>query len=151
MARIDFAFGATERIEQACLTTYRQYQAGQRLLIISTKTEALRKLDAMLWTRSDTSFVPHVWSDDPLASSTAVVLAGTGHIEESIASASPGTWLLNLDDECPANLGRIERVLEIVSDDPQDKELARQRWRKYQTAGHLLKAHALVSTSDDRL
>lgn len=151
MARIDFAFGATNRIEQACQTTLRQYQAGQRLLIISSQTEMLRKLDALLWTQSDISFVPHVWSDDPLASSTPVVLAGPGQIEECISSASPSTWLLNLDDHCPADLGRIERVLEIVSEDPQDKDWARQRWRKYQSAGHLLKAHALMSATDDRL
>ena len=151
MARIDFAFGAKDRLEQACLTTCRLYQAGQRLLIISTKTEILRQLDALLWTKYDTSFIPHVWADDPLSSTTAVVLAGPAHLEESIANASASTWLLNLDDACPGSLGQMERVLEIVSDDPEDKDLARARWRQYQSEGHTLKAHALMSTSDDKL
>ena len=149
MARIDFAFGATDRLLQACLTTSRQYQAGQQLLIICSRTETLRQLDALLWTQSDTSFIPHVWADDPLANSTPVVLAGPGHIEECIGTAGPATWLLNLDDNCPKDLGRIERVLEIVSDDPTDKDAARTRWRQYQAAGHTLKAHSLVSASDD--
>ena len=151
MARIDLAFGAKDRLEQACLTTHRQYQAGQRLLIISTKTETLRQLDALLWSRHDTSFIPHVWADDPLASSTPVVLAGPAHLEASVANASPNTWLLNLDDTCPTTLGKVERVLEIVSDHPDDKEMARARWRQYQSEGHTLKAHALVSNSDDNL
>ena len=151
MARIDFAFGAQDRLEQACLTTYRQYQAGQRILITSTRTEILRQLDALLWSRYDTSFIPHVWADDPLAPSTAVVLAGPEQVEQSIATASANTWLLNLDDACPASLGKIERVLEIVSEDAEDKERARARWRQYQSEGHTLKAHALVSASDDRI
>ena len=151
MARIDFAFGAKDRLEQACLTTYRQYQAGQRLLIISNKTDTLRQLDALLWTRFDTSFIPHVWADDPLASTTAVVLAGPDHLDESIANAHASTWLLNLDDACPGSLGRMQRVLEIVSDEPEDKDRARARWRQYQSDGHTLKAHSLVSTSVDKL
>jgi hypothetical protein len=31
MARIDFAFGATERIAQACQTSLRQHLAGQQV------------------------------------------------------------------------------------------------------------------------
>ncbi len=151
MARIDFAFGAADRIVQACLTTYRQYQAGQRVLIISSNMQLLRKLDELLWTQHDTSFIPHVWADDPLASTTDVVLAGPGEIGKCISRATPATWLLNLDDGCPEGLGCIERVLEIVSEDPQDKTLARARWRQYQSAGHTLKAHSLVSASDDRI
>ena len=151
MARIDFAFGAKDRAEQACMTTYRQFQAGQRVLIVSTRTEMLRQLDALLWARDDTSFIPHVWADDPLASETAVVLAGPAHLEDCIANAPASTWLLNLDDTCPTSLGQMERVLEIVSDDPEDKDLARARWRQYQAAGHTLKAHALMASADDRL
>ena len=41
----------------------------------------------------------------------------------------------------------FERLLEIVSDDPEDKQAARQRWRAYQGAGHTPHSHDLSRQS----
>ena len=55
----------------------------------------------------------------------------------------PQPWLLNLDDDCPPGFDAFDRLLEIVSDDPDDRQAARQRWRIYQTAGHAPQSHDL--------
>jgi DNA polymerase-3 subunit chi len=48
---------------------------------------------------------------------------------------------MNLDADCPPGAEQFERILEIVSGDDADKQSARQRWRQYQAAGHILHAH----------
>ncbi len=145
MARIDFAFGATEKLSQACQTTLRQYLAGQKLFVYCTQPARMKAFDQQLWAVEDDAFVPHVAATDPLAASTPVVLVTSGS-EQALANAPAAAWLLNLDDACPPTLGHVTRVLEIVSDDPDDKEAARARWRTYLAAGHDVRSHRLSAS-----
>lgn len=145
MARINFAFGAVERISQACQTTLKQYLAGQKLIVYCSDVERLRQFDQKLWAVNDAAFVPHVWVNDPLADQTPIVLVAQD-LERALENTSSETWFLNLDDACPPTFGALTRVLEIVSEDPEDKDAARQRWRTYQAAGHDLKSYSLQNT-----
>lgn len=142
MARIDFAIGAPDRIRQACLTTFRQYASGRRLVVYCSQPQRLRAFDEQLWSVDDTAFVPHVMSDSPLAAATPVILVSQG-LDVTLAGQSGPIWLLNLDDDCPPGVERVERVLEIVSTDEQDRVAARLRWKAYQSAGHDVRSHAL--------
>jgi DNA polymerase III subunit chi len=142
MARIDFAFGASERISQACQTSLKQYLAGQKLVVYASEIARLKEYDQKLWGVEDAAFVPHVWADDPLAPQTPILLVSEG-LAQALEGRPPETWLLNLDDACPPTLGTLQRVLEIVSDDPDDKDAARHRWRMYQAAGHDVKSYSL--------
>ena len=143
MARIDFAFGATEKIAQACQTTLKQYLAGHKLVVYCSDAQRLKAFDTKLWAVEPSAFVPHVLANDPLAEQTPIWLVG-GDLEQTLARAPTGAWLLNLDDQCPPTLGDTARVLEIVSEDEDDKTAARARWAQYKAAGHDLKAHRLA-------
>jgi DNA polymerase-3 subunit chi len=143
MARIDFAFGATEKIAQACQTTLKQYLAGHKLLVYCSNAARLKAYDTKLWAVEPTAFVPHVMVSDPLAEQTPIWLV-SGDLEQALARAPSGVWLLNLDEQCPPALGQTARVLEIVSEDDDDKNAARARWAQYKAAGHELKAHRLT-------
>lgn len=152
MTRIDFAFGAPDRLRMACQVVRKRFLAGQRLVVYCRDGSRLAAFDRMLWAFDDTSFVPHVLANDPLASETPVVLtAGDPQQAAQAAQAAqpaagvdaPPLWLLNLDNECPPGFDAFERLLEIVSDDPDDKQAARQRWRLYQNAGHTPVSHDL--------
>ena len=72
MTRIDFAFGASDRLRAACQATRKRYQAGQRLVVYCADGARLAAFDRMLWAFDDTSFVPHVLASDPLAADTPV-------------------------------------------------------------------------------
>ncbi len=146
MARINFAFGASERMTQACQTTLKQYLAGQKLVVYASDVARLRDFDQKLWKIEDEAFVPHVWSDDPLAPLTPIVLV-SADLAQTLEGLPPETWLLNLDDACPPALGNLQRVLEIVSDEPEDKDQARQRWRTYQAEGHDVKSYSLQTSA----
>lgn len=142
MARIDFAIGAADRIRQACLTTLRQYASGRRLVVYCSQPQRLRAFDEQLWSVDDTAFVPHVMSDSPLAPVTPVIMVSQG-LEVALAGQPHPVWLLNLDDDCPPGTEHIERVLEIVSTDEQDRAAARLRWKSYLSAGHDIRSHTL--------
>jgi len=143
MARIDFAFGATDKIVQACQTTLKQYLAGRKLVVYCSDTARLKAYDTKLWAVEPTAFVPHVMATDPLAEQTPIWLVVSG-LEQVLTRAPAEAWLLNLDEQCPPSLGNTARVLEIVSDDEEDKTAARARWAQYKAAGHELKAHRLT-------
>ncbi|WP_144638708.1 DNA polymerase III subunit chi [Bordetella genomosp. 13] len=168
MTRIDFAFGAGDRLRAACQTARKRYLAGQRMVVYCSDGRRLSAFDRMLWAFDDISFVPHVLANDPLAPDTPVVLTAAdpalalarrpaapdasapdasapgASTPEAPAPDAPETWLLNLDDACPPNYDGFARLLEFVSDDPADRQAARQRWRTYQAAGHPLQSHDLT-------
>jgi DNA polymerase-3 subunit chi len=152
MARINFAFGAPERLQTACQVARKRYQAGEHVIVFCPDVRRLATFDRLLWTFDDIAFVPHVMADDPLATRTPVILTASGPIEAASVfdAAQPFPWLLNLSDECPPDYDRFERILEIVSDDPDDRQLARQRWRVYQSAGHDVRAHNLTQAATDQ-
>ena len=135
--RVDFAFGAADRLLKACEVTQKQVAAGRRMVVYTRSAARLSKFDRLLWQFEATAFVPHVAVDDPLADRTPVLLARQA---PSSVLAREGTWLLNLDTECPPGGEQFERILEIVSGHPEDKAAARQRWRRYQEEGFELRA-----------
>jgi DNA polymerase-3 subunit chi len=143
MARVDFAFGASDKLSQACQTTLRQYLAGKTLLVFCSDAERLKDFDQKLWAVDDAAFVPHVMAGDPLAAVTPVILA-SDNLDRAIATLSTDAWLLNLDEQCPPSVGTLTRILEIVTEDDADKARARARWRAYQAAGHDLRSHRLA-------
>jgi DNA polymerase III subunit chi len=145
MPRIDFAFGAPDRLRTACQVVRKQYQAGQRLVVFCTDASRLAAFDRLLWALDDISFVPHVLASDELASVTPVLLTAADPARALEAAGHEGTppWLLNLDDHCPPGYDGYARVLEIVSQDDDDRQAARQRWRAYAAAGHEPQSHAI--------
>src|SRR3546814_1040669 len=74
MTRIDFAFGASDRLRAACQAARKRYQAGQQLVVYCADGARLAAFDRMLWAFDDISFVPHVLASDPLAADTPVIL-----------------------------------------------------------------------------
>ena len=140
MSRIDFAFGATNRLRMACHTVARHARAGRRLVVYCTDTRRLERFDALLWSFDPASFIPHVAAGDPLAGHAPVVLAGD---PAALAAAPNQGWLLNLDLACPPQAGDYARILEIVSEHEADKQAARLRWAAYRDAGHDIRSHDL--------
>ncbi len=138
MTEIDFAFSAPDRLNTACQIATKRHRAGQKLVVYCRDANRLTAFDRMLWALDDISFVPHVWADDPLASATPVVLT------RSDADTPHHEWLLNLDDEWPPIYTRFSRLIEVVSNDPADREAARLRWRFYQECGHQIVRHDLA-------
>lgn len=147
MVCIDFAFGAPDRLRAACQLLHKHYLAGQRIVVYCGDGTRLAAFDRLLWTFDDTAFVPHVLIPHPLATETPILLTA---VEPQAAmamfpTAQPLPWLLNLDDGCPPAYASYPHVLEVVADDPTDRQFARQRWRCYAAEGHTLQSRNLAA------
>lgn len=138
MARVDFAFGAPDRLHMACQVVHKHYAKGRRLVVYCADPALLERFDLLLWGFEATAFIPHVLAGDPLAGETPILLCTT--LVDPPAS-EPAPWLVNLDEQCPPGAEGYERILEIVSGDEASVLAARERWRQYKSQGHDLHAH----------
>lgn len=138
MTRVDFYFNAADKLDVARKLAGKVFHAGQQALLYTADERLAHELDATVWTRDKLSFVPHVRCGHPLAKETPLLI-GT----DAEALASPDV-LINLDAVTPPCFGRFERLLEVVSQDPEDRRLARERFRYYKDRGYELKTHDLA-------
>ncbi|AYR19992.1 DNA polymerase III subunit chi [Alcaligenes faecalis] len=138
MSRVDFAFGAPDRLRTACEVVRKHYEAGRQVVVYLSDARQLARFDRLLWGFESTAFVPHVGVEDPLAATTPVLLTSAAPVPTDEQS-----WLLNLDAQCPPGFEQFARILEIVSEREADRTQARERWRVYQTQGCQVHAHKL--------
>lgn len=137
--RIDFFTGVDHRVHYACRVVRKARAAGKSVLAWTRDADRLARFDAALWTFSALDFLPHVYADSPLAEATPTVLTlAPGGAQRDV--------LLCLDDEPPPDFAnwfrRFERVVEVVSAEDDDKQLARARFRAYRDAGFEPTHHA---------
>jgi len=143
VTRVDFAFGARDRLVQAAQTAVRQVSKGARVFVYSSDAARLKAFGQLLWTHEDTSFVPHEVLSSSLDDHVPVYVVNEATWPLLQPAIRDTDWLINLNDDCPPDLQSLTRVLEIVSQDTVDIEQARARWRHYQTLGAQLHAHKL--------
>lgn len=139
MTRIDFYFNAPAKAEVARRLAAKTFQAGQRALVYSRQPARCEELDGLFWTARQLSFLPHVRCGHALAAETPILI---GDDPDQLASADV---LINLEDETPAFFGRFERVMEIVTTDPADRERARARLRFFRERGYAVETHDLAA------
>ena len=124
----------------ACRLIETVWQRGHRVLVVAASEVAARRLDDLLWTFRDESFVPHrrIGASDPGAGGTA---------SEPVIVTTPGTWqggfgvLVNLAPSVPEEAARAARIAEIVPDRGAGRDAGRERYRDYRSRGFALKTH----------
>ncbi len=139
MTTIDFYFNASDRYQVACRLAGKAIAQRKRMLIFAPAAEVAQKIDRMLWTWPAIAFVPHCLATDALAAQTPVLIAADGDAGHDCEV------LLNLADECPDFFARHERLLEIVSQDEDDRQAARSRFAWYRERGYAIRSHDLAS------
>lgn len=138
MTEVEFHTGVADRIGFACRLLRKAYRRGVRVLVTASPEE-LAALDRALWVFEERDFLPHV----RVPSAPAAVAARTPiwlSAQAGGAEAAPRV-LLNLGAEAPGDLAALERLIEVVSNDPDDAERGRARWRGYKQAGLQIRHH----------
>ena len=99
---------------------------------------AAERLDDLLWTFRDGSFVPHCLSgvNDGTEGSPVVI----GSDPENVAARD---LLINLGDDIPAFADAFPRVAEVVTSDENCRLLSRKRYATYRDQGHTINTHKL--------
>lgn len=145
--KVDFHSGVGDKLVSACRFLRRADEA-QASVAVCADSATLDRLDRTLWTFEAMSFVPHLrlrpGQDVPesLLSRTRIRLA------ETPGPPASGIVLMNLGHELVEQWDRFERVVEIVSVEPEDVAAGRRRWRHYvQRSGIELVHHARAGAS----
>lgn len=131
MTEVVFHFNVTDKVHYACHLLRETQGSGVRVGVVA-EPDLLRALDVSLWSFPPLGFIAHCDADAPptLLSASSIVLAS------DCTSLGESQLLMHLGDEVPAGFEHFERLIELVSRDPRDRALARDRWRHYVDCGY---------------
>jgi DNA polymerase-3 subunit chi len=143
MPRVDFYVLSEEapdvRLRCACRLIEKATELEHRVYVLTNSVDLSRRLDDLLWTYSDRTFLPHdVWDAGAAPDPLSKVLIG-----EQPAPMPYRDLLLNFTDQPPADLDSYARIIEIVDSDPERKRLSRERYKHYREKGCALETHNL--------
>ncbi|HUG98346.1 MAG TPA: DNA polymerase III subunit chi [Gammaproteobacteria bacterium] len=149
MTRVDFYVlddGAEQARERfACRLVEKAWRLKHTVYLHAASPGEARLLDALMWTWSDRSFLPHVLDAPDL--DAAVAAATPVRIGAGAEPAFEAQMLVNLGHEVPLFFSRFERVAEIVGGDDEQRALARERFRFYRDRGYSLETHRIGGTA----
>jgi DNA polymerase-3 subunit chi len=121
----------------ACRLLEKLYRQQQRIYVHTHSHNEAERLDKLLWTYRDDSFLPHqlyqAEQDNP-----APIQIGFQK-----APPNPPQVLLNLSTEIPSFFSQFQHIIEIVFADPPVQQLARQRYKQYREQGLEISTHKL--------
>lgn len=142
MTKVDFYIlddsQPLQRLRFACRLAEKVWQQGHQVYIHTADAAESQRMDDLLWTFRDGSFVPHQVIDNaPLDEETPIHI---GHGEEP---RHHDTVLINLADSVPLFFSRFERVAEIIGGDEAHRALGRERFRFYKERGYPLEHHSI--------
>ncbi len=139
MAQVDFY--VIDRVDEharytfACKLAEKAWRLQNTIHIHTMSQSAAERLDALLWTFRDGSFVPH----ELLGGNTSAPIS-IGFGDEDVA---PRDLLITLCDEIPAFADSFPRIAELVSSDDDCRKKSRQRYASYREQGHTLGTHKI--------
>ncbi len=139
MTRVDFYIlndnAADARQRFVCRLAEKAWQQGNKVYIHTGDPALSTRIDEMLWTFSQGSFVPHGMDNDPAADEADIHI---GHGEEP---RHHDEVLINLSSEVPLFFSRFKRVAEIIDGDENQRQQGRERFRFYRERGYPLESH----------
>ena len=134
MTRIDFyvlsAQNAGDPDQLSCRLAAKAFEQGLSVFVQVDSAERAERLDELLWTFRDISFIPHCRSDVAEAQDAPVVIGS------ALKAGQGRDVLLNLGHPAPADFSNFERVIEIVPTEHEARDAARERYRFYQDQGY---------------
>ncbi len=142
MSRVDFYILAQPderaRYMLACKLAEKAWRLDNSVHIHTGSQADAQRLDELLWTFRDGSFVPHglAGRDDGTGDSPIVI----GCDGDDVTTRD---LLINLCDEIPAFAEGFPRVAELVTSDEECRQSSRKRYATYRDQGHELNTHNL--------
>ena len=142
--RVDFYLldepAAGGRDATACRIAEMAWRRGHRVHVHVDSPESARRLDDLLWTWRDESFVPHAVCGEGEDAGAETVTIGWGTLPRFADDV-----LLNLDARVPDGFERFGRILEVVDGEEASRAAGRDRFRTYRDQGREPAAHRLGS------
>ncbi len=163
MPRIDFyvlpSQAPEQRLRLACRLVEKAYSLGHRIYIHTASAAQAQRLDDLLWSFRQGSFIPHTlqpaatddlapvligWGDSEAATKEWLQRApGIEPADTSAKPEDPAHVLINLTDEVVPFFGEFQRVLETADQNPETLRKARDRFRHFRDLGLEPESHKL--------
>ncbi|MCK6411876.1 MAG: DNA polymerase III subunit chi [Azonexus sp.] len=132
MTEVFFYHGAADRIAAACALLGGAAAQKKPVLVYAPEAGLATMLDRSLWTHNALSFVPHCAADSPLAAETPIQIAASA---AALAAAGPRERLMNLGHQAVPNFERYARLIEVVGQEEEERQIARERVQFYRQSG----------------
>lgn len=138
MTQVDFYISKKEQSREtlACRIVEKAYSRGNTVFIQTSDANQAERMDKLLWTFRQGSFLPHERQNQQNKDESVPILIGW----EQEPGNTPQV-LVNLSHEIPSWFSRINRVMEVVDGNPQTKLQARERYQFYRDRGYPLETH----------
>ena len=143
MPQVEFHSGVAEPLHFACRLLRKACRQGVAVAV-TAPGQALAALDRELWTFEAQEFVPHFLVRSGRGVDAALRRTPILLCEAGVPDPGPAV-LLNLGGTPPADAARFERLIEIVSLEPEQRQQARERWRGYEARGWEIRHHAAAA------
>jgi len=112
-------------------------QKIQPIYIQTKNQKQAEKLDKLLWTFKQDSFIPHTIVGAPDFDSNPIQI---GWSENQFCTA---VAIVNLSETIPKSYLDSKKIHEIIDDDEIRKDRARERWKNYKSEGCHLGIHQI--------
>lgn len=149
-ARVDFYLladsGQEFRERFACRLAEKAYKSGHRVLLVAADPAQAARLDELMWTFRQGSFIPHALVEERDIEPVAIAVPGGAPLPENGADEV----LVNLTDADLEHWERWPRVAEILDRRDPVVRAGRQRFRAYRDAGVAPHTHELQPAGSTR-
>ena len=141
MTKVDFyVLTDNSREHVACKLSEKAYGLSNRVYIHTESAQQAQKIDELLWTFREGSFVPHEQYQSTIPSESPIQIGYDNNPEVDC------DVLINLTTEVPLFFSRFLRVAELVDTEPTAKTQGRDRFRFYRDRGYPLTTHELAAS-----
>jgi DNA polymerase III subunit chi len=125
-----------------CRLTDKAYLLQKKIFIQVSSPEEGQRIDELLWTFRDISFIPHCY----LGVNSAVDPLLSVNIAISKPSELDADILFNLSHEVPTYFPEFSRIIEVVSEEKENKNQSRQKYKFYKTKNCQLTMHNISAS-----
>ena len=140
--RIDFyvleANATDGRLRLACKIIDRAYRSGHSVYLWTRDDQESDLLDDLLWTFSQSSFIPHVRNN---GNSDLTAPVRIGHHPPQSRSAEV---VVSVADQPVEDYSNFVRIAEVVGFDEIEKQSGRSRFKFYRDQGLKLETHRIT-------
>ena len=145
MTRIDFYIledDGSNREQFACRIAEKAYRLGHGVYIHTRDSSQAARLDELLWTFKQGSFIPHALEDHAPDPDAAVLIGHKAELDTS-SHAKDREVLINLAQEIPLFFTAFARVAEVIDQNTDNKTKGRERYKFYRDRGYSMQTHTI--------
>jgi DNA polymerase III subunit chi len=138
MTEIVFYFHVTDRLRCAARLAAQAYRQERTVRVLTRDAAMTSAFGKLLWTVDPTGFFPHCGVAHRLAAETPII------VDDLLEHEGGADVLINLHCAPPPFFSRFEKMAEIVSDDGEEVQAGRDRWRFYTTRGYPMQKYDMT-------